>query len=185
MPLAIEKWDTPEGDGNLERLHIWLQEYWEMRYPGRGRKLVDGIDVVKAKNVLRNEIPRKGTETSVTSNSQTPFLLLRNEIPRKGTETSTWEAVTFAPIYWEMRYPGRGRKRLFGRRLDDMKQLRNEIPRKGTETQFHSIIRHNTSIEKWDTPEGDGNGFNIHHINHSVDWEMRYPGRGRKLGIGD
>ena len=37
--------------------------------------------------ILRNEIPRKGTETVTDASITTPPQRLRNEIPRKGTET--------------------------------------------------------------------------------------------------
>ena len=179
----IEKWDTPEGDGN----GFWLTEErsglkdWEMRYPGRGRKLY--------------------------------FSVLHS--------TTLFD--------WEMRYPGRGRKHCFYFLCRKAwKQLRNEIPRKGTETcavgslacanriekwdtpegdgniVFISCTIHFAFIEKWDTPEGDGNHVSDRRYvfrlkiekwdtpegdgNRSIEdgsardyWEMRYPGRGRKL----
>ena len=61
--------------------------------------------------------------------------ILRNEIPRKGTETEEKRMLNKAEL-----------------------QLRNEIPRKGTETKKHFVKRTKGGyIEKWDTPEGDGN----------------------------
>ena len=166
--------------------------YWEMRYPGRGRKLFYSGTMKYRRVQLRNEIPRKGTETEKVTLPLNIRKLLRNE------------------PYWEMRYPGRGRKPhalLHGRTRDSPLRneiprkgtetgqpvpvtilslwLRNEIPRKGTETdiplpQEHGLLK----IEKWDTPEGDGNqSGNFQRQNGLTHWEMRYPGRGRKQWI--
>ena len=206
----IEKWDTPEGDGNLiVKIIIGNHKHWEMRYPGRGRKLEkpsffcsifkiekwdtpegDGNKKIggpaKLLNLpLRNEIPRKGTETRAELNYPIFRYLLRNEIPRKGTETIRKDLKAAGITNWEMRYPGRGRKPICDSDASGSDiELRNEIPRKGTETIRHisfnlriivlrneiprkgtetriwfSWIRHSIYIEKWDTPEGDGNRY--------------------------
>ena len=131
----IEKWDTPEGDGNSRRSYRDIRSYyWEMRYPGRGRKPGWRFEC-KIKKRLRNEIPRKGTETTAASMSEISFVL-RNEIPRKGTETLLLN-FSLAAIILRNEIPRKGTETALRSFLSpDRHLLRNEIPRKGTETDY-------------------------------------------------
>ena len=51
--------------------------------------------------------------------------------------------------------------------------MRNEIPRKGTETRMKIWMQNKETIEKWDTPEGDGNYrcFNVRNFFCIEKWD--------------
>ena len=85
----IEKCSSPTGDGN-------------------------SVCFIKLKvicTILRNVVPRQGTETIPPFILSGVYFLLRNVVPRQGTETTIWLCMEPASI-----------------------QLRNVVPRQGTET---------------------------------------------------
>ena len=175
-----------------------------MRYPGRGRKPNFPFDRYWKTILLRNEIPRKGTETVLFFVQKQMYSTLRNEIPRKGTETLMNKHLAACRNYWEMRYPGRGRKRipvLFestqlplrneiprkGTETEEKRmlnkaelQLRNEIPRKGTETLPNMILSLQILLRNEIPRKGTETIVMLLHLPIELYWEMRYPGRGRK-----
>ena len=139
---------------------------WEMRYPGRGRK-----PEWRANDESRKALIEKWDTPEGDGNLQ-PFLeislrvILRNEIPRKGTETDgskTLITLLFSIEKWDT---PEGDGNISHGFLAYSKWLRNEIPRKGTETKLLEVCSNKSvrNIEKWDTPEGDGNCRYSMHI---------------------
>ena len=105
----IEKWDTPEGDGNITEYDIVSANIIEKWDTPQGDGKITEYDIVSANIIEKWDTPEgDGNDSHVTSPPH--WAVLRNEIPRKGTET---------------------RLRV---RSHYLKWLRNEIPRKGTET---------------------------------------------------
>ena len=82
--------------------------------------------------VLRNAVPRQGTETSFW-NLFHPYHLLRNAVPRQGTETLDFATSALYLV------------------------LRNAVPRQGTETKTCDFVESFRFIEKCSSPTGDGN----------------------------
>ena len=85
--------------------------------------------------VLRNVVPRQGTETVWQNETIGGALLLRNVVPRQGTETS--HVLTSLSVLF---------------------RLRNVVPRQGTETVLATDAKQvSINIEKCSSPTGDGN----------------------------
>ena len=62
-----------------------------MQFPDRGRKLVVVYRSDFLFKLLRNAVPRQGTETTLQGKTARPLLLpLRNAVPRQGTETNLY-----------------------------------------------------------------------------------------------
>ena len=112
--VTIEKCSSPTGDGNF------FFAYFVKSLIGTIEKCSsptgDGNSVcfIKLKvicTILRNVVPRQGTETIPPFILSGVYFLLRNVVPRQGTETTIWLCMEPASI-----------------------QLRNVVPRQGTET---------------------------------------------------
>ena len=85
--------------------------------------------------VLRNVVPRQGTETETVENIDTAKKPLRNVVPRQGTETPLASA-------WVLCYPLRNVVPRQGTEICPslllnihLSVLRNVVPRQGTEMQ--------------------------------------------------
>ena len=86
--------------------------------------------------VLRNVVPRQGTEMMKWMGAWYPKKGLRNVVPRQGTEMKI-------RMFYEL-----------GKYI-----LRNVVPRQGTEIHIILLYRmfHRLFIEKCSSPTGDGN----------------------------
>ena len=84
--------------------------------------------------VLRNVVPRQGTETILLESSEILPKTLRNVVPRQGTETLRFFCDSFRIIIEKCSSPTGD-----GNNVEPHKQpagllLRNVVPRQGTET---------------------------------------------------
>ena len=92
--------------------------------------------------VLRNVVPRQGTETASLHAFLRPEEILRNVVPQQGTETINPSSKNKAII-----------------------QLRNVVPRQGTETQVRFwLTLYGRFIEKCSSPTGTE--ISIHLFEH-------------------
>ena len=132
---------------------------WEMRYPGRGRKRIPVL-FESTQLPLRNEIPRKGTETEEKRMLNKAELQLRNEIPRKGTET----------------------KKHFVKRTKGGYIEKWDTPEGDGNITEYDIVSANI-IEKWDTPEGDGNDSHVTSPPHWAVLRNEIPRKGTETRL--
>ena len=84
---VVKKHITPQGDGNFNGECMPRDKNVKKHITPQGDGNNSGLTVIQFVIVLRNTLPRKGTETDMP-----PILLrhqrqLRNTLPRKGTET--------------------------------------------------------------------------------------------------
>ena len=111
--LRIEKCSSPTGDGNLSST----------------------ISVASATSILRNVVPRQGTETKNNTAINITTSSLRNVVPRQGTETIFALFILDSPCLIEKcsSPTGDGNCVASLARIPSM-LLRNVVPRQGTKT---------------------------------------------------
>ncbi len=88
--------------------------------------------------VLRNVVPRQGTET-ILLYRMFHRLLLRNVVPRQGTETLNGFLMMFHPCIEKCSSPTGDGNYIVIILEGGTKQLRNVVPRQGTETPYVSL----------------------------------------------
>ena len=109
--------------------------------------------------VLRNVVPRQGTETDFSVTLVVNVIVLRNVVPRQGTETVLMIIFSdFNMIIEKCSSPtGDGNDRHNVKHVKT-RELRNVVPRQGTETtSFLRMKKAPIKIEKCSSPTGDGN----------------------------
>ena len=130
--------------------------YWEMQFPDRGRKRCLDVMVIT-------------------------FLLLRNAVPRQGTETITLTFSYFFSFIEKCSSPTGDGNSPTEHRTKIAVWIENAVPRQGTETLYSPFAPHPKFIEKCSSPTGDGNDFYLFlKYKYRPDWEMQFPDRGRK-----
>ena len=159
-----------------------INDYLEMRCPGRGRKHTCHCFVLLWNMIWKWDAPEGDGNCSPRIADRTAGKVFGNEMPRKGTETLSLAFQENGFPYLEMRCPGRGRKRvIYFHHFSKLIQFGNEMPRKGTET-FISTASKFTDIFGNEMPR---KGTEISSPSRVLilvffDLEMRCPGRGRK-----
>ena len=96
-------------------------------------------------------------------------MVLRNVVPRQGTETKWKEYITdFNKIEKCSSPTGDGNNQHVLLSLSVLTGLRNVVPRQGTETTSGVSGCNAYSIEKCSSPTGDGNNFSTIHISTRI-----------------
>ena len=153
--VRIEKWDTPEGDGNRRfafplRRNLGIEK-WDTQ-EGDGNFSAFRIGLVTT--IEKWDTP-EGDGNSVTKPTTSALFIEKWDTP-EGDGNRICSRSCFRSFHWEMRYPGRGRKPPAGGVDTSVTDWEMRYPGRGRKQKqilFSSLFY----IEKWDTPEGDGN----------------------------
>ena len=84
---GIEKCSSPTGDGNEKSDTMEISLLLRNVVPRQGTETEKHLCTTLSLNELRNVVPRQGTETVYTALVVYPIKRLRNVVPRQGTET--------------------------------------------------------------------------------------------------